>query len=72
MIKHLIDLVGGLPQAKRGIVEGLIVTAYLTAVYYAWKEGFEKQLTIFSAGVLVGLAIALAIILIKKYRQGGY
>lgn len=35
MIKHLIDLVGGLPNAKRGIVEGLILTAYLAAVYLA-------------------------------------
>ncbi len=35
MIKHLIDLVGGLPNAARGIVEGLIVTAYLVAAYFA-------------------------------------
>jgi len=35
MLKHLIDLVGGMSQVKRGIVEGLIVTAYLAAVYLA-------------------------------------
>ncbi len=35
LLKELIDIVGGLPQVKRGIVEGLIVTAYLAAVYLA-------------------------------------
>ncbi len=35
MLKELIDLVGGLPNALRGIVEGLILMAYLVAVYFA-------------------------------------
>lgn len=70
MIKHLIDLVGGLPQAKRGIVEGLIVTAYLAAVYYAWKGGFEKYLLVLSIGVLIGISIAAVILIIKN--KGGY
>jgi len=35
MIKHLVDLVGGMPNAVKGLVEGLILTAYLAAVYFA-------------------------------------
>ena len=35
MIKHLIDLVGGLPQVKRGFIEGLILTVWAAAVYFA-------------------------------------
>jgi|GEM_PF-6584654 len=35
MLKHLIDLVSGWPNALRGIVEGLVLTAYLAAVYFA-------------------------------------
>jgi len=34
MIKHLIDLVGGLPNANRGMFEGLILTAWAAAVYF--------------------------------------
>ncbi len=35
VLKELIDLVGGLPNAKRGIVEGLVVTVYIAVVYLA-------------------------------------
>jgi len=35
LVKHLIDLVGGLPNALCGVVEGLIITAYLAVVYLA-------------------------------------
>lgn len=35
MIKELIDLVGGLPQVKRGIVEGLIWSVYVAGIYFA-------------------------------------
>lgn len=66
MIKELIDLVGGLPQVKRGIVEGLIVTAYLAAVYCAWKGGYEEHLIILSVGILIGVATVAVILIIKN------
>ena len=69
-MKYIVRRSGGWRGVLRGIVEGLILTAYLTAVYYAWKGGFEKQLLILSIGVLIGVGIVALILIIKN--KGGY
>ncbi len=36
MLKELLDIIGGLPALAKGMVEGIVFTAFLTAVYFAF------------------------------------